>query len=118
MANAVSLIFWLANLDAINLGGAGKWDGGGRGGGGFWNFPKWGGGYPKRGELFLKWKGTMESLWLSFIFTLCHIELALLTTSCHWSLSVAPEKSQKTRDFLIFSEGIERDHCHEMVKVK
>ena len=42
MANAVSLIFWLANLDAINLGGAGKWDGGG-GGGGFWNFPKWGG---------------------------------------------------------------------------
>ena len=34
---------------------------GGRGGGG--------GGYPKRGELFLKWGGTIESLWLSFIFT-------------------------------------------------
>ena len=108
MANAVSLIFWLDNLDAINLGGAVRW--GVRGVGG--------GGYPKRGELFLKWGGTIESLWLSFIFTLCHIELALLTTSCHWSLSVAPEKSQKTRDFLIFSEGIERDHCHEMVKVK
>ena len=34
VANAVSLIFWLANLDAINLGGAGKWDEGGRRGGG------------------------------------------------------------------------------------
>ena len=40
MANAVSLIFWLDNLDAINLGGAGRWGVRGVGGG---RVPKTGG---------------------------------------------------------------------------
>ena len=28
--------------------------------------------------------------------------------------AILPEIHQKTRGFLIFSEGIERDQCHEM----
>ena len=33
-----------------------------------------------------------------------------------FTFSLLPETHMKTRGFLMFSGGIERDHCHEMVK--
>ena len=69
MANAVTLIFWLDNLDARNWGDAGNFHlvtAEGEGVGGFWNFQKWAGfplvGGTLIGGLFLKWGGLNPSL--------------------------------------------------------
>ena len=38
----------------------------------------------------------------------------LIHVMAYWSLSILPEKHQKTRGFLMFSGGIDRDQWHKI----